>query len=383
MNDTWNNKGATPHLRATRRQFIKGIGALAAGATLMPAGRLLAAGGTPREIRIGTFGPSHCATPFVYARLKGFFKDETLNVRLSNYAAMPLIAKDLINGKLDFGQLVVPLALAIHTGSGPFSRATPIVIPQITGTNGAALMVRPDARIKRPGDFKGKTLANHSPLSVHYLLNMMFLEKHGLDYQNEVHFKIVELGKVVDAVKKGQIDALVMPEPKNAVMEEKGIADIYMLSKYLWPNHPCCALVTTQKTLDSNEDLVAAVTRALTRAGLEADNPDTRENTIDLLRSSNEYKYKRLPKEVLLRAFIPGRADFCPFPYQSAFMLIIEEMKRHNLLPSSVDAQRLAREVALSDSSRARISEVGGDPPSRNDRAEKVLGKFRAYTGRS
>lgn len=346
----------------------------------MPAGKLLAGGGTPREIHVGTFGPSHCATPFVYAQLKGYFKDETLNIRLSNYPAMPLIAKDLINGKLDFGQLVVPLALAIHTGSKPFSKATPIVVPQIAGTNGAALMVRRGAKIKKPTDFKGKTLANHSALSVHYLINMMFLENHGLDYQKDVNFRIVELGKVIDAVKTGQVDALVMPEPKNAVMEEKGIASVYMLSKYLWPNHPCCALVTKRATLESDEGIVVAVTRAMTRAGLEADKPDTREETVDLLRSSHEFKYHAVGKDVLLRAFIPGRADFCPFPYQSSFMLIVEEMKKHKLLPADTDAQRIAAEVALSDFSRARIVEVGGDPPSRNYRAEKVLGKLREYT---
>lgn len=377
MNNTWNNGKATIESRATRRQFIKGVGALAAGATLMPAGKLLAAAGTAREVHIGTFGPSHCAVPFVYAQLKGFFKHEALNIRLLNYPTMPLIAKDLINGKLDFGQLVVPLALAIHTGAKPFSKATPVVVPQITGTNGAALMIRRDAGIKSPMDFKGKTLANHSSLSVHYLINMMFLENHGLDYRKEVDFKIVELGKIVDAVKDSRIDALVMPEPKNAVMEAKGIADVYMLSKYLWPNHPCCALVARRATLESDKDLVVAVTRAMTRAGLEANNPDTREDTIDLLRNSHEYKYEKIAKDVLLRAFVPGRSDFLPFPYQSAFMLIAEEMKKHDLLAHDIDAKRVASEVALSDFSRARIEEVGGDPPLRNHRAEKVLGKLR------
>ncbi len=367
---------------ATRRQFIKKVGAIAAGATIMPAGRLVAGTGTLREVRIGTFGPSHCATPFVYAQLRGFFKDEAVNVRLTNYETMPSIAKDLISDKLDFGQLVVPLALAIHTGSGPFSTPTPVAIPQITGCNGAALLIREGAAIKRPSDFKGKTLANHSPLSVHYLLNMMFLENHGLDYQKEVDFRIVGLGKIMDAVKAGEIDALVMPEPMNAVMEAKGIANIYMLSKYLWPNHPCCSLVTKRSTLDGNEELVAAVTRAMTRAALEVDNPDTREETVDLLRSSQQYKYRTIDKKVLLRAFIPGRADFHPFPYQSTFMLIAEEMTKYRLLPAGTDTRRLAAEVALSDFSRARISEVGGEPPAHNYRAEKVLGTLRQYSER-
>jgi nitrate/nitrite transport system substrate-binding protein len=368
----------------TRRSFMKRVSTLTAsflaGRFVLPASQVLASISTPKQIRIGTFGPSHCAVPFVYAKLSGFFRQEGLNVDLINYPNMPLIAKDLIKREIEFGQLIVPLAVAIHSGSGPFSVPTPLVIPQITGINGAALMVRNGVAIQSPLDFKGKTLGNHSKLSVHFIINMLFLREHGLDYRKDLNIRIVELDNVVDEVKNGHIDATVMPEPKNAIMEEEGIARLYMLSRYIWPNHPCCALVATRDCFEKRPDMVASVTRAMTKAGLRANDPDTREETIDLLRTSELYKYNKIPKEVLAKAFIPGRADFYPFPYQSSAALITEEMKNYGLLDNNIDTKQLSEEIFLSDFSRSIMKELGTEAPPSNYRVEKILGKSRNYS---
>ena len=367
----------------TRRDFLKGMGALStslfAGQTFSRAKQVFAEN-IPKQINIGTFGPSHCSVPFVYAKLKGFFKQDNLNINLINYPNMPLIAQNLISGKIDFGQLIVPLAFAMHSGAKPFSEATPIVIPQITGNDGAVLMVRKDTGIHSPLDFKKKTLANHSKLSVHFLINMMFLEKHGLNYQKDLNVKIVELGNIINATKDGQVDAFVMPEPKNAIAEKMGIANVFMLSRYLWQDHPCCCLVTKRETFEKNTEMVTAVTRTITKAGLLANDADTREETIDLIRSSDEYNFEKISKDVLMRAFIPGRADFYPFPYLSSAMLIIQEMKKYDLLDTTVNGKKMAEDVFLSDLSRSIIKDLGAAPPSSNYRTEKILGEFKNYS---
>ena len=376
-------KGLRWDLRCTRREFLKKIGKLgifssAVGMGLIKPFQIMAA--VSREINIGTFGPSHCAVPFVYTKLRGFFEEEKLNVNLINYAAMPLIAQDIINGKLDFGQLIVPLVFAMHTGVKPFTTKTPVVVTQITGTNGAALMIRKGSGITKPLDFKGKTMSNHSKLSVHYLINMMFLEAHGLDYLKDVNFKIIELGKIVKAMKDGEVDTFVMPEPKNAMVEYKGIGDVYMLSKYIWPSHPCCALVTRREFFEQDRELVTAVTRAMTKGGLSANKAATREETINILQGSPEYRYDKVPKVVLMNAFIPGRSDFYPFPYQSTARVIIEDMKKYGLLPKEVDDRQLSGEVFLSDLSRQVIRELGAKPPESDYREEKILGRIRVFS---
>jgi nitrate/nitrite transport system substrate-binding protein len=369
----------------TRRKFIKKAGTFllstaAVGIGLARPESLLATVTVPREITIGTFGPSHCAATFVATKLNGFFREEKLNVNLVNYPDMPMIAKDLASGKLDFGQLIVPLAFAMHTGSKPFATTIPVVIPQIAGTNGAALMVRKGSNILKPSDFKGRTVASHNRLSVNYLINMMFLDANGLDYQTDVNFKMIELDKVMEAMRTGQVDAFVMPEPMDAMVEQNGVGKVHLLSKYLWPNHPCCALVCKKDFFDKNTELVASVTRMMTKGGLSINEPDARGTTINLLRSTPSYRYDTVPKEVLEKAFTPGRSDFYPFPYQSSALVIIEIMKRYGLLPETVENSKLAREVFLSDFSRKRMHEIGAKPPENDFRVEKILGKIKTFS---
>lgn len=375
--------------QVTRRDFLKGVGGAAvtaslAGGGLLSAGRALA--GAPavntlstREINVGTFGPAHCAVPFVLAKLKGYFGTEKLTVNVVNYPEMPLIAKDLIGGKLDFGQLVVPLTLAAHVGGKPFDAKAPLVITQIAGTNGAALMIRKGAGIKAPPDFKGRVTSNHSKMSVHYLVNMLFLERHGLDIAKDVQFKVVELGKAADAMKAAEVDSFVMPEPKNAAVESAGIGDVFMLSKYLWPNHPCCAVVTRRPLIEKEEGLVAAVSRAIARAGLEANEPNAREEVIDRLTASKDYGFDKVPKPVLLKALVPGRADFNPFPYQSSARAIITMMKKFGLLPATTDDKALAQEVFLSKFARRVLTEIGANVPDNDMREEKIIGQLMSF----
>jgi nitrate/nitrite transport system substrate-binding protein len=369
----------------SRREFIKQAAGSIVGAVSLPGWLTrpaFAQIGPPRthEVTIGTFGPSHCATSVVFSSLRGFFKSAGVNARVINYDDMRKIAADLMNGSLDFGQLVVPLVLAMHTGAAPFHVSIPMAVCQIGGTNGAALMVRRGAEIHNPEDFKGKVMANHSTLSVHYLITMMFLETHGLSYQKDVNFKSLKLDDVLDAVGAGQVDSFVMPEPKNALAELKGIADVFLLSKYIWPNHPCCAFVARKDFFEKNRELVADVFRVTTRGALYVNRPDTRDEVVDVIRSVPDFNYDKVPRAALLKAFTPGRSDFFPFPYGSSGQLIAEIMKKYQLLPPNVDEMALARDVFQSDLSRKLIVELGEEAPESNYRVEKVLGNLKSYS---
>ncbi|MHB8808873.1 MAG: ABC transporter substrate-binding protein, partial [Desulfobulbaceae bacterium] len=370
--------------RYDRRLFIRKAGGFALTTAVLatdiftPRASFALAG--RRTISIGTFAPSHCSIPMVYAQLHNYFKEAGLQVNQSNYTDMTLLAKDLLSGKLDFGQLVVPLVFAIHTGQNTLGLKEPMAICQITGTNGAALMVKKGSGITSPEDFKGKTMANHSKLSVHYLINRMFLETHGLDFQRDVNFKVITLGDAVKAMETGEVDTFVMPEPRDAVVEAKGVGDVYLLSKYIWPNHPCCSLVTRKELFDKEKDLVTDVTRAVTKSGLFVNQPHARELILDTLQSVPDYQFDKVPKEVLKKAFTPGRSDFYPFPYQSTAMLIIEIMKKYDLLAADLDPRQTAEQVFQSDLSRQVMLDLGADPPATNYRVEKILGALKDYT---
>lgn len=359
----------------TRRQFMQAVGGLALGGVCWSAQSGARRSTVSRPTRIGVFGPSHCSVPFVYAKATDQFSREQVRVELVNYPAMSEIVADLASGKLDFGQLTVPLALALHVGSGPATEPVPIVIPQITGTHGAALLIREGAGIKRATDLKGRTIANHSKLTVHRTLTTMFLAHHGLDTAGDVDHQVILLSEAEAALRNAAVDAVILPEPRIAALEHAGLGKVFILTRYLWQNHPCCALVTRRQMLEHEPQRVQAVTRAMLRAGLAADEADTRGETITRLRGASGYGFDKLPREVLERAFIPGRSDFAPFPFVSTMQLLATELRSQGVLKPGVDVTGVAEEVTLADFTRARLKEIGGPAPQSNYRAEKIMGE--------
>jgi nitrate/nitrite transport system substrate-binding protein len=369
---------------STRREILQQTGKIILACSLpaLPGfrpGMVRAAPPSRRPITVGIFTPSHCAAPYLLARARGYFKAEGLAVELRRYPTTAQIAADLSGGRLDFGQLITPLVFAMHTGAKPFPSPTPMVVVQITGTNGGALMIGNHSGISGPDDFVGKTVAIHSKLMVHYLLFMLFMESYGLDYRKDINFKLVELDKLVEALRDGKVDAVIMPEPSDAIIEENDDGQVYLLTKNIWPNHPCCSLAATRRFHDANREEVKAFSRALTMGALMANEPDHRDQLIDLLRGQPDFGYDNLPRPVLQRAFTPGRSDFQPFPYQSSARLIIEIMKKHELLDARVDDQAVAGEVFLSGLSREVMQELGATPPVSDYRVEKILGRLKDY----
>ena len=57
-------------------------------------------------------------------------------------------------------------------------------------------MVNKDSKIIRPIDFKGKVIATHTRLTVHYLLVRLYLQRNGVDTKNDVTMSIVNLNEL-------------------------------------------------------------------------------------------------------------------------------------------------------------------------------------------
>lgn len=371
-------------LLSTRRELLQQTGKIILACSLpvlstFRPGLVRAATVSRRPVTVGLFTPSHCAAPYLLAQAKGLFKAEGLEVELRRYPGVAQIAADLSGGRLDFGQLITPLVFAMHTGAKPFNTATPMVVVQITGTNGGALVVGNHSGIGSPDDFAGKTVAIHSKLMIHYLLFTALLESYGLDHRKDINFKLIELDKQVAALRDGKVDAVIMPEPSDAIIEANDYGKVFLLTKHIWPNHPCCSLASTRRHYEANPEEVRAFSRALTLGALMANEPDRRDGLVDLLRAKNGFGYENLPGAVLQRAFTPGRSDFQTFPYQSSARLIIEIMKKQELLDAEVDDPALASEVFLSSLSREVMHELGATPPLSDYRVEKILGRMKDY----
>lgn len=360
-----------------RRDFLRNSAGLLAGfatASLPGLGRS-APRATGREIDVGIITPAHCAAPLIYSSYRSYYADEGLTVKLRNYTSPPELAKDLLAGRVDMAQLIVPLVLAIHTGHSPFKTRVPLAVPMIAGIHGSNLMVSKGAQITRPEDFKGKRVAALSRLTMHNLLTRLFLESSGID-ASEMELVPVRVNEVPKLLDEDKIDAFMMPEPVNSLAEATGKAETFMLNKFIWRNHPCCCLAMKKEFFAANREQVKALVAATARAAIYINRESRRAELVDVLRAT-PFGYDALPENVLRRAFAYDRCAFSPFPYQSTAVVTLQLMQRFQALPA-LDTRQVAREVFLSDFMRECLDRIGERAPRQNSRPELLMGKIHA-----
>lgn len=326
------------------------------------------------KILVGIFSPSHCAAPLIFAEHKGYFSESGIKVDLINYPTMAALAKDLVAGVIDLGQLTVPLAFSINAGTNPFDLSRPLVMPMILGVHGSNLMIRKYSEISQPADFKNKIIATHTKLTVHYLLVRLYLQRNGIDTEKDVTMSIVKLNDLTRVLNQGSIDAFMMPEPINALAEETGQAQTYILNQFIWRYHPCCGLAARKDFFSSRDrDQMLNLVSAIARASLYINKERNREELVSSLKKS-AHGFDKLPQNVIEMAFAYSRTSFYPFPYQSTAVLLLTMMRDYKLLPA-MDLRSTAAEVFQSDFMRECLARIGKKAPRKNFRPEIVLGR--------
>jgi nitrate/nitrite transport system substrate-binding protein len=361
----------------SRRQFIKKTATAAAAGVVLgnaPAFSSFVYGST--RIRIGVIAPSHCALPMVHAALSNTFKKNGVDAEIVYLPDMPDIAKGLLTNDLQAGQLISPVFFAMNAGIGPFrDKATPLVCAQTAGTNGGVLVRAKGSRISMPADLKGKNIGVHSPLMVHSLLFNTLLVRYNINPNEDLRIKIINMNQLIPALKNGEIDAFINPEPLATVSVLKGAGEEMMLSKDLWPNHPCCLIAMKENFFQQEKETAKAIYSSTMESGLLLDNAATRSAALEKIHADSPV-YGKVPLPGLKKAFTPGRTDFQPFIYESSGRAVLGMMRDFRMLPDSTDINGLVARTCMSDLSGEILASVGGMQPAENSRQEKIVGKI-------
>lgn len=359
-----------------RRTFIKNAALFVASAALLKNPPLSVAAPAviiPRDIKIGIFAPSHCSAPLIYALYGGLYKEAGLNVKLINFPTLKDLAHELARGNLSMGQMAVPVGFSIRPGGGP----NPYVMPMILGVHGSNLMVRKGLDIRGPGDLRGKRLATHTRLTVHYLLVNNFLERHGLNPEQDAKVLIVPAGEMGTALDRGEVDAFMLPEPANALAEHAGKARVYMSNKYIWRYHPCCGLFVPRAAFDKDRGLMKVLVSATAKGAIYVNKETNRHELVNLLRKT-PFGYAGVPVDALTEAFSFERSAFQPFPYKSTAMVVLEMMERYKLM-TTPHKRAFVDEVCLSKFMRECLASSGERAPASDFRPEIIFGHVKTF----
>jgi nitrate/nitrite transport system substrate-binding protein len=380
-----------------RRDFLKQVGAGTAAAALASVFPLAAAKalaqdklGPPekRDLKVG-FIPITCATPIIMAEPMGFYKKHGLNVQVVKASGWAMIRDLSINKETDATHMLSPMPLAISMGVG--SQPVPYVMPAIENINGQAITLATKHRgVKSAADFKGFKFAVPFDYSMHNFLLRYLVAESGLDPDKDIQIRVVPPPEMVANLRAGNLDGYLGPDPFNqrAVYEEVGF--IWMLSKDIWPGHPCCAFAARKDFAEAMPNTFGALVRAIVDATQYAHDKGTRKEIAKAIAPRN---FLNQPVEVVeavltgefdnglgQKLSVPDRADFDPFPYHSMAVWILTQMKRWGYVKGDVDYAKIAAQVYLADQCREVLKSLGYKAPEKNSVPHAfVLGKTRTF----
>ena len=225
----------------------------------------MAAPETPK-LRISAI-PIAGFTPIYAADKLGFFKQEGLEVTIDRAAGGAQTVPLLIQGTLQLAVTpIVSLALANQQNFN--LRAIPPALDEKrTAPGQTAQIVLADSAIKSPADLKGKRVAVNTINSVNWLYDRAFVRSKGGIDPAQVQYLEVPFPSMVDALLRGSVDAINVPQPFHHIALGTGKVRVqgYPFVE-TQPGLHIAPYAGTATWLDANPNTVKAFVNAMHKA---------------------------------------------------------------------------------------------------------------------
>jgi NitT/TauT family transport system substrate-binding protein len=245
----------------------------------------------PKSSALTKFNLGYLPTPgsvlYFVAKEKGYFEQQGLDVQLFQFTNSGEGLNAIQAGKIDAGAFGTAAPLTFIAKGSNFT---------IFGgeqSEGAAVIAKPDkaAQFKDLQNYKGKSVATVR-LATGDVVFRGALTEAGIDWKKDVTLKELESpATVLEAVKKGEVDAGVVWSPYITMAEKQGLK-VVEFSSEMMPNHVCCRQVALTDKIKQNpkeyEQFMAALIEAYQFY------QTNHEETINLLS-----KYVKIDKDIL------------------------------------------------------------------------------------
>ncbi len=225
-----------------------------------------------RDVHIAVGGKaSFYYLPLTIAEQRGYFKDEGLNVRISDFAGGSVALRAVVGGSADVVSGAYEHTISLQSKKQYFQAfVAQGRLPQIAFGVASAKA----GQIKSLKDLKGLKVGVSAPGSSTHNLVKQLLTKGGLDPNKDVSVVGVGLGaQAIAAIKSGQIDAISNTDPVMTKLEQdnaiKVIADTRTLkgTQETWGAPlPAGVLHADLQFVQKNPNTVQALTNAIVRA---------------------------------------------------------------------------------------------------------------------
>ncbi len=308
------------------------------------------------ELKIA-FIPIICSAPLIYAHSHGFFEKNGLSVKLTRPPGWSGIKELLIHNHVDAAHMLSPMPLACALGID--GKKADIRLATVQNVNGQALtLANKHLGIKDVRDMKGFTFGVPYRFSMHYYLLCYFLAANGINPLKDVTIKEVAPQTMPFYLKKGWVDGVFAPEPFNQLAVYQRLGFIYILSKDIWPGHPCCSFATSQDFIDRYPNTYQAMLKSVLEAELALHKADIEQRKAIAREISGPIHLNQedpVPVEQALAGDfpdgkggehkIPDRIDFIPDPWHEYGIWMLSQMQRWAQLQGKIDYREVVESV--------------------------------------
>ena len=223
---------------------------------------LFTAGAWAEEIAVGNYGVSANGMPFGVALVKGYFKDEGLNVTglISSAGGGTSLRNMLAGGGVPYGE-VNPGVVVSAILQGADLR---IISDNVLTVAEFVWAVKADSPIRTIKDFKGKKIGYTNPRSTSQALARMLLQAGGYTEADAELVKTGGFGEGIAALDSGQIDIAPITEPLWSKVKNKYRAVV--VANDVLPPLDNVVGVATVEMMEKRGDFIRGVIRARRKA---------------------------------------------------------------------------------------------------------------------
>ena len=256
-------------MSVTRRDLFKIAGAAGVGAMVSVPGFARAQKLEKTQVHLAVGGKALVYyLPLTIAEQLGYFKDEGLDVQISDFAGGSKALEAVVGGSADVCSGAFEHTILLQS-KGQFFRTFVLQGRAPMMVFGAGKKMN----YKSPADLKGKKVGVTAPGSSTSMLVSFFLAKHGMK-AGDVSFIGVGAGAgAISALRNGQIDAMCNVDPVISTLQTSGDFDVIVDTRTLKDtvdvfggNMPAGCLYASQDYLTANPNTAQALANAIVRA---------------------------------------------------------------------------------------------------------------------
>ncbi|MDI6885288.1 MAG: ABC transporter substrate-binding protein [archaeon] len=240
-------------------------------------------------IRIGVQPSDHHVAAFL-ALEKGWFEKATgIEVEHKTFPTGPPEMDAMLRGELDVAYVgAAPPIPKIALGMP----AKVVAVVQMEGSAVAAtLELYEGYEVKGPAALEGKKIATYPPGSIQHTVLSKWLKEQGLFGKVEVRPQGPK--EQIESLKAKAVDAIFGPTPVPYDAEIKGYGKVILASEDLWPKHPCCVLLISERILREYPDIAEKIIAVHLIAQEYALRDENRDEVLECIE-----KYTGISKEV-------------------------------------------------------------------------------------